>query len=54
MEKHEQRFVIKFLWICGLARSAIYQQLENSLDSTAFSEESVENWMGDFVSGDRI
>jgi hypothetical protein len=52
MEKHEQRFVIKFLWMRGLASSAIYQELPNTLGSTAYSEDSVENWVQRFVSGD--
>ena len=52
MEKHEQRFVIKFLWMRGLAPSAIYQELQNTLGSTAYSEDSVKNWVQRFVSSD--
>jgi hypothetical protein len=52
MEKHEQRFVIKFFWMRGLAPSAIYQELQNTHCSTAYSEDSVENWVRRFLSGD--
>jgi hypothetical protein len=52
MEKHQQRFAIKFLWMRGLAPSAIYQELQHTLGSTAFREDWVENWVRRFVSGD--
>jgi hypothetical protein len=53
MEKHEQRFVIKFFWMRGLVPSAIYQELQHTLGSTAYSEDRVENWVRRFVSGNR-
>jgi hypothetical protein len=53
MEKHEQRFVIKFFWMRGLAPSARYQELQHALGSTAESQDSVENWVQRFFSGDR-
>jgi hypothetical protein len=53
MEKHEQRFVIKVFPMRGLAPSAIYQELQHTLGSTAYSEDSVEKWVRRFVSGDR-
>jgi hypothetical protein len=53
MEKHEQRFVVNFSWIRGLAPSAIYQELQYTFGSTAYREDSVENWVRCFVSGDR-
>jgi hypothetical protein len=37
----------------GLAPSAIYQELQHTLGSTAYREDSVENWARRFVSGDR-
>jgi hypothetical protein len=52
MEKHKQRFVIKFFWMRGLAPCAIYQELQHTLGSTAYREDSVENWVRRFVSGD--
>jgi histone-lysine N-methyltransferase SETMAR len=52
MEKHEQGFVIKFFWMRGLGPSAIYQKLQNTIGSTADSEDSVENWVRRFVSRD--
>jgi hypothetical protein len=53
MEKHEQRFVIKFFWMRGLAPSAIYQELQHTLGSTASPEDVVENWVRRFASGHR-
>jgi hypothetical protein len=50
--KREQRFVIKCFWMRGLVRSAIDQELQHTPGSTADSEESVENWVRRFVSGD--
>jgi hypothetical protein len=50
MEKHEQHFVIRCLWICDLAPSARYQELQNTVGSIAYSEDSIENWVGRFVS----
>jgi hypothetical protein len=38
MEKHEQRFVIKFLGMRNLEPSAIYQELQNTLGWTVYSE----------------
>jgi hypothetical protein len=52
MEKHEQRFVTRFFWMRGLAPSARYQELQHTLGSTAYSEDSVENWVRRLVSGD--
>jgi hypothetical protein len=52
MENHEQRFVIKFFWMRGLAPSVRYQKLQHTLGSTAYREDSVENSVGLFVSGD--
>jgi hypothetical protein len=52
MAKHEQLIVIKFFWMRGLAPSARYQKLQHTLVSTAYSEDSVENWVGRFVSGE--
>jgi hypothetical protein len=43
MEKDEQRCVIKSFWMRGLAPSAIYQELQHTLGSTAYSENWVEN-----------
>jgi hypothetical protein len=52
MENHEQRFVIKFLEMRGLAPSAIYQELQHTLGSTAYSEDTVETCVWRLVSGD--
>jgi hypothetical protein len=52
MEKHEQRFVIKFFWIRRLAPSVMFHELQKTLHSRAYSHDSVENWVRRFVSGD--
>jgi hypothetical protein len=39
MEKHEQRFVVKFFWMRGFAPSALYQELHRTLGSTAYTED---------------
>jgi hypothetical protein len=52
MAKHEQRFVITFLLMRGLAPSEIYQELQHTLRSTAYSKNWVENWVRRFASGD--
>jgi hypothetical protein len=52
MEKREQRFVIKFLWLLGERPRQIYHELLATLGSDASSEDSVQYWVGRFASGD--
>jgi hypothetical protein len=51
MEKYEQRFVIKFVWMRYRAPSGRYQKLQHTLGPTAYNEDSVENRLPRFVSG---
>jgi hypothetical protein len=43
MEKSEQRFVIKFLFLKGLSADAIYSKLSTVLGPTAYSLAQVKN-----------
>jgi hypothetical protein len=53
IEKHEQRFVIKFFWMRGFAASAIDPELQHTLDSRTYSEDWVESSVRRFASGDQ-
>jgi hypothetical protein len=53
MEKPEQRFVIKFLFLKDLGAKAIHRELSAVLDPTAYSLASVEEWLSPFASGNR-
>jgi hypothetical protein len=51
MEKREQRFVIKLLWLRGERRRQIHHELFATLRSDACSEDSVQYWVARFASG---
>jgi hypothetical protein len=52
MEKSEQRFVIKFLFLKGLGAKAIHRKLSAVLGPTAYSLVQVRKWRSRFASGD--
>jgi hypothetical protein len=52
MEKSEQRFVIKFLFLKGLGAKAIHRELTTVLASTAYSLSQVNEWRARFATGD--
>jgi transposase len=52
MEKSEQRFVIKFLFLKGLSANAIYRELSTVLGPIAYSLIQVNNWCTRFTDGD--
>jgi transposase len=52
MEKSEQRFVIKFLFLKGLGAKAIHRALTAVLASTAYSLSQVKEWRARFATGD--
>jgi transposase len=52
MEKSEQRFVIKFLFLEGLGVKAIHRKLTAVLASTAYSLSQVKEWRARFATGD--
>jgi transposase len=52
MEKLEQRFVIKFLFLKGLSANAIYKELSTVLGLIAYSFAQVKNWCTRFTEGD--
>jgi hypothetical protein len=52
MEKSEQRFVIKFLFLKGLGAKAIHRELTAVLASTAYSLSQGKEWRARFAIGD--
>ena len=52
MEKHEQRFVVKFFYIKGLGCKKIHRKLGNTLGDSAMSLSSVKRWLDRFKNGD--
>jgi hypothetical protein len=52
MDKSEQRFVIKFLFIKGLDSKAIHSELTAVLAPTAYSLPQVKEWRSRFAKGD--
>jgi transposase len=52
MEKSEQRFVMKFLFIKGLSAKTIHRELTGVLGATAFSLSQVKEWRSSFAAGD--
>jgi hypothetical protein len=52
MEKSEQRFIIKFLFLKGLGAKAIHRELIAVLASTAYSPSQVKEWRARFAIGD--
>jgi len=52
MEKHEERYVIKFLFMKGLSAKAIHRELEAVLHENACSEAQVKRWVSRFQNGD--
>jgi hypothetical protein len=52
MEKRDQRFVIKCLWLRGERPRQIQHELFATLGSTAYSEHLAQCWVARFVSPD--
>jgi hypothetical protein len=52
MQKKEQRFVVKFLWLRGERPRQIYHELLATIGSDACSSDSVQYWVARFASGD--
>jgi hypothetical protein len=52
MEKSEQRFVIKFLFLESLGAKAIHRELSAVLGHIAYSLVQVREWRSCFASGD--
>jgi hypothetical protein len=52
MEKSEQRFFIKFLFLKGLGSNAIHSELTAVLDPTAYSRPQVKEWRIRFAKSD--
>jgi hypothetical protein len=52
MEKSEQCFVIKFLFLKGLSANAICRKLSTVLGPTAYSLAQVKNWCTRLTAGD--
>ena len=52
MEKHEQRFVVKFFYIKGLRCKKIHRKLGNTLGDSAMPLTSVKRWLDRFKNGD--
>jgi transposase len=52
MEKSEQRFVIKFIFLKGLGAKAIHRELTAVLASTAYSLSQVKGLRARFATGD--
>jgi hypothetical protein len=51
MERKQQRFVIKFVWLREYRPCQIHQELFATLGSGAYSEDSVQYWVSRFESG---
>jgi hypothetical protein len=52
MEKSEQIFVIKFLFLKGLGAKGIHKELSALFGPTAYSLAQVREWRSRFASGD--
>jgi hypothetical protein len=52
MEKSEQRFVVKFLFLKGLGSKAIHTELTAVLGSTVYSLPQIKIWHVRFATGD--
>jgi hypothetical protein len=52
MEKEEQRFVVKFLWLKGWRSEKIHQELMKTLGHNAHTLSQIKNWLQSFRTGD--
>lgn len=52
MEKHEQRFVVKFYFLKGFGCKKIHRKLGDTLGDSAMSITSVKRWLDRFKNGD--
>jgi hypothetical protein len=52
MEKEEQRFVMKFLWLEGWGAKRIHEELMNILGDDSYRVSQIKIWLQKFRSGD--
>jgi hypothetical protein len=52
MEKEEQRFVIKFVWLKGWGSTKIRQELMRALGDNAHAPSPIKIWLQMFRTGD--
>jgi hypothetical protein len=52
MEKEEQRFVMKFLWLKGWGAKRIYEELMSTLGNDSYRVSQIKIWLQKFRNGD--
>jgi hypothetical protein len=52
MEKEEQRFVTKFLWLTGWGAKRIHEELTSTLGDDSHAVSQVKIWLQTFRNGD--
>jgi transposase len=52
MEKEEQRFVMKFLWLKGWGAKRIHEKLMSTLGDDSYRVSQIKTWIQKFRNGD--
>jgi hypothetical protein len=52
MEKEEQRFVMKFLWLKGWGAKRIHEELMDTLGDDSYGFSQIKIWLQKFRNGD--
>jgi transposase len=52
MEKEEQRFVMKFLWLKGWGAKRIHEELTSTLGDDSYGVSEIKLWLQKFRNGD--
>jgi hypothetical protein len=52
MEKDEQRFVVKYLWMKGWGTKRIHEELLTTLGADAYGQSPITIWSKRFKTGD--
>jgi hypothetical protein len=52
MEKEEQRFVVKFLWLKGWGTKRIHEELMNTLGNDSYAVSQIKFWLQKFRNSD--
>jgi hypothetical protein len=52
MEKEEQRFVMKFLWLIGWGAKRIHEELMSTLGDDSYTVSQIKIWLQKFRNGD--
>jgi hypothetical protein len=52
MEKEEQRFVMKFLWLKGWGAKIIHEELMSTLGDDSYAVSRIKIWLQKFRNGD--